>query len=280
MEEHIVKSCVADKHGVDGALIIQHVAYWIRRNLKNNKNIHDGYAWTYNSCFAYKDIFSFWSEDQIYRKLKKLEDAGVIKTGNYNDSKYDRKKWYTIVDEWILELYRIDFAKLRNEDCENAEPIANYKTQTSKPDLKNIKKEKEGHVKRVYDNYPTKCVITNRTLGKSSKDKDKIERLLKKHTVDELIEIQELYTKSCKRDNVYMKNYSTFLNNLPDKEQYKQEEKKEKVFDSVEYRKKLKEESERNAKARESDDDTRTSEEIMADMKKCLMEQNKRKYGA
>lgn len=84
----------------------------------------------------------------------------------------------------------------------------------------------------LYKLYPTKCPKRNASLGKSSKDKTKLVKLMKcKDTPYEMIkftikaEIEEKYGKQ------YMSNFSTFLNNLPDYGYTKEdvEEKKENI---------------------------------------------------
>jgi hypothetical protein len=69
-------------------------------------------------------------------------------------------------------------------------------------------------VDEMYDLYPAKCPKRNASTGKSHKDKDRIKRLLKIYTQDEIEKVI--------RDEVdnnfgvnYMKNFSTFLNNFP-----------------------------------------------------------------
>ena len=71
-------------------------------------------------------------------------------------------------------------------------------------------------VDAVYSTYPTRCVVQGRNLGKSSADKKKIARLLKDNSEEKLIKTIERYVEDCKRDKVYMKNFGTFLNNLPE----------------------------------------------------------------
>ena len=71
-------------------------------------------------------------------------------------------------------------------------------------------------VDAVYSAYPTRCVVQGRNLGKSSADKKKIARLLKDNSKEKLIKTIERYVDDCKRDKVYMKNFSTFLSNLPE----------------------------------------------------------------
>ncbi len=71
-------------------------------------------------------------------------------------------------------------------------------------------------VDSVYSAYPTRCVVQGRSLGKSSSDREKIARLLKDNSKEKLIKTIERYVEDCKRDKVYMKNFGTFLNNLPE----------------------------------------------------------------
>ena len=71
-------------------------------------------------------------------------------------------------------------------------------------------------VDAVYSTYPTRCVVQGRHLGKSSADKKKIARLLKDNSKEKLIKTIERYVEDCKRDKVYMKNFSTFLSNPPE----------------------------------------------------------------
>ena len=70
-------------------------------------------------------------------------------------------------------------------------------------------------IDRMYLIYPTRCPKRNASLGKTKKDKDRIRKLLKCYSMDEIErvfkhEIEEKYEKQ------YMQNFSTFLNNFPD----------------------------------------------------------------
>ena len=70
-------------------------------------------------------------------------------------------------------------------------------------------------VEQMYKLYPTRCPVRNTTLGKSHKDKERIKRLLKTYSQEDIErvirhEVDEKYGKS------YMSNFSTFLNNFPD----------------------------------------------------------------
>lgn len=72
-------------------------------------------------------------------------------------------------------------------------------------------------VDKIYKLYPTTCPMRNSPLGKSSKDKERIRRLLKSYSMADIERVvrNEVETKFGK---AYMQNFSTFLNNFPDPE--------------------------------------------------------------
>lgn len=107
---------IANKYGIEEAILIENMAFWINNNLKKNKNIHDGYCWIFNSAAAFSRQFTYMKTSKINRALKNLVNKGVLLSGNYNKVKYDRTKWYTIIDEDIKKIYKIDFNK---EICKN-----------------------------------------------------------------------------------------------------------------------------------------------------------------
>lgn len=54
---------------------------------------------------AFAELFPFWTEKQIRRMIRKLEDCGALLVGNYNDLPFDRTQWYALSDE-INEVYQ------------------------------------------------------------------------------------------------------------------------------------------------------------------------------
>ena len=58
-------SAVAEKFGVDGAVFIARMQYWIEKNAANDRHFHAGRYWTYNSLRALEKLFPFWSRRQI-----------------------------------------------------------------------------------------------------------------------------------------------------------------------------------------------------------------------
>lgn len=153
--QHSFDINVAQKYGIAEAIILNHFAFWISKNKANNQNYHDGRYWTYNSIKAFSKLFPYLTENQLRRTLEKLKSEGLIITGNYNDSPYDRKLWYALTDkamellmvdlkptneigenaEMICEKSQSHLAKNTNEIGENARPIADIKPDI-KPDSK------------------------------------------------------------------------------------------------------------------------------------------------
>ena len=106
---------MARLYGVDEAIMIWNLQYWIEHNRANGMHLHDGRYWTWNSVEAFTEIFPFWSRGQIRRILKSLEDKGVLLTGNYNQSSYDRKTWYAFTDRFL----QMHLSKSANGCAEN-----------------------------------------------------------------------------------------------------------------------------------------------------------------
>lgn len=97
---------MARKYGLDEAIILHNLAYWVKKNTIDGRNIHDGRAWTYNSQHAFSEWFPWWSRRQVQRILNSLEEKGAIQKGIYNAKPMDRTMWYTVGDD-VLEHYGI-----------------------------------------------------------------------------------------------------------------------------------------------------------------------------
>lgn len=115
---------IAMELGVEAAILYANIEFWVDKNRANGKNFHDGYYWTYNSTKAFAEQFPYWSSAKIRRALEKLEDAGYIKTGNYNKVAYDRTKWYTCT----LQNEQMHFTKMKNGNDEIVKPIPDINT--------------------------------------------------------------------------------------------------------------------------------------------------------
>ena len=123
--KHIFDVDIALRYGVNAAVLLENIGYWIKRNEANGTNFYDGAYWTFNSRRAYKLLFPYMSERQIDTAFKKLIDDGVLKTGNYNKLAYDRTLWYALTKkgECILHFDGMESREMCNGFEQNVEPI-------------------------------------------------------------------------------------------------------------------------------------------------------------
>lgn len=92
-----VLSELAQVVGLNEAIVLQEVYYWCKVNKRENRPIHDGYYWVYNSYEEWTDRhFPWWHKDTVRGIFTRLEKNGLLISGNYNKSKMDRTKWYRI----------------------------------------------------------------------------------------------------------------------------------------------------------------------------------------
>lgn len=89
----------AREYGLDEAVMIANLQFWILFNRANCKNRFDGRTWTYGSVSSFADLFPFWTANQIRRIIDSLIEKEVIVAGNYNANQYDRTLWYAFRDE-------------------------------------------------------------------------------------------------------------------------------------------------------------------------------------
>lgn len=127
MSRHSFDPDVAAKVGLNAAVIYQNILWWAEKNAANGKHHHDGLWWTYNSISAFSDLFPYLTAKQIRTALDKLEQEGLIASGCFNKSSYDRTKWYAPT----CPIGNSDLPKKANEVAQNGKPIPD-----SKPDAK------------------------------------------------------------------------------------------------------------------------------------------------
>lgn len=133
MSAHNFDPNIAALVGCNAAVIYQNLFYWAEKNAANDRHFYDGRWWTYNSIQAFGDLFPYLTGKQIRTALDKLESSGLIVSGCYNKSNYDRTKWYSPI---CLEA-QTHLPKKANEVAQKGEPIPDINTN-NKPDINKI----------------------------------------------------------------------------------------------------------------------------------------------
>jgi hypothetical protein len=96
---------LAVKLGVNEAIVLQQINYWIEANKKAGRNFEEGRYWTYNSIKEWHEQLPFLAEKTIKRAIDNLKNKDILITDNFNKAKFDRTLWYTIDFEKLEDLF-------------------------------------------------------------------------------------------------------------------------------------------------------------------------------
>lgn len=162
MNSHYFDVDIATTYGVPVAIVLNHIAFWIRKNHANNKHYHDGRFWTYNSIKAFQALFPYWTFKQMRTVLDKLKESGLIMTGNYNATSYDQTIWYAFTDEGLKVMGLEKLTQLSTDTpdaiCPNGQikspERANQIAEKGKP-IPDNKPDNKNHIK-AYNNIVKK----------------------------------------------------------------------------------------------------------------------------
>ena len=194
---------MAKLFGIDEAIFVHNVVYWIKKNEANGKNIFDGKAWTYNSSKALTELFPFWTDRQIQRVIKNCRDKGLIETKQLSENKRDRTLYYTVT-ETVKCIYAnggMVEPKRVNGFTQTRKCIYSTDSNTNnKPD-----RESETHLKITYVMGEFQNV--NLTL----EELDKLKSRWSAEQVESMIENLSIYLENNPKKK-YNSHYATLLN--------------------------------------------------------------------
>jgi hypothetical protein len=163
-------SKIAEIFGVNEAVFIQNIFFWINHNAYNKKHCYEGKFWTYNTKEAFVKHFPFWTYSQVKTIIKKLVQNDVLYIGNFNENSWDKTSWYTLNEEVINflkndentsknalakisqsngEISPIEWLKIANRMAKNSQSIIGT---DNKPDNKT---QIEGALAFFENNFPS-----------------------------------------------------------------------------------------------------------------------------
>ncbi len=94
--EHSFNIALAKEVGIEKAILLKNIHWWVLKNAKNGVNYRKGKFWTYSSSAALGELFPYMAPASIRRWLKELETDEWIITGKFNRRANDNTKWYTL----------------------------------------------------------------------------------------------------------------------------------------------------------------------------------------
>ena len=95
-EPMVVQPSLAKLLGINQAIILQQMHYWLKINQKKGSPQIDGYYWTYNTYQEWANQFQWLSAESIKRFILDLENKGVVISRQFKRAEWDRTKSYTI----------------------------------------------------------------------------------------------------------------------------------------------------------------------------------------
>ena len=119
---------VAEEYGIEKAILLENFYFWIIKNRANNKNLHNGRYYTYNTAEAFEKLFPYMKARRIAQLLREMEhEDGLLISGQFNN--YDRTKSYTLTDIAmsyfeVAIIQKLDNGRYKNSTMENQENVS------------------------------------------------------------------------------------------------------------------------------------------------------------
>ena len=131
MKKHSFSVEFAERFGIVEALLLDYFFFWISNSQKKKEKdkYHAGRYWVYGSVRKIAEAHPYLSRAKVHIALKKLEEAGAIKTDAFNKMCWDKTTWYTLTDEF-LDLFRFETGGVskRNRVSQNETGVSQNET--------------------------------------------------------------------------------------------------------------------------------------------------------
>ena len=186
--EHKFNVELAKIYGIEEAILIDNIFFWIKKNVANGRHFHDGRFWTYNTAKAYSLLFPYMNETKIYRVINHLCNVDLIQKGKYNEDKSVHTHWYAFTNNGLKILLKlgydvaglsdtfqnddIDFANLQKGTCKNANSILINNTDINTDSKVKEEDTKVSPKKEQKDDIFEKCWLAYKRKGSKKKAKE------------------------------------------------------------------------------------------------------------
>ncbi|WP_104694789.1 hypothetical protein [Helicobacter equorum] len=193
MQFHSFNVNVAKKVGVNKAILLQYIEFWVDKNKANKVLIHEGKAWVYHTASGFEEIFSYMKANTIAKYLVELEKEGYLHSSQNIEkgkNRNNRVKYYTLGDAYFSITEKE--AQNQNECAKNQNEPAQNQNECAKN-------------QNVYNDIS----LENNNISKSEVTKE-----LDKQELDK----QTLYRYSDKIDDFFAKTWEIYPRKVGKKE--------------------------------------------------------------
>ena len=207
MQFHSFNVNVAKKVGVNKAILLQYIEFWVDKNKANKVLIYEGKAWVYHTASGFEEIFSYMKANTIAKYLVELEKERYLHSSQNIEkgkNRNNRVKYYTLGDAYFSITEQE--AKNQNECAKNQNECAKNQNECAKNQNECAKNQNEcAKNQNVYNDIS----LENNNISKSEVTKE-----LDKQELDN----QTLYRYSDKIDDFFAKTWEIYPRKVGKKE--------------------------------------------------------------
>ena len=216
MANHSFNITLADRYGIEGSILIEHLYWWIHKNECEEEETmtKNGRVWCYSSAKGFNRYIPYMTPKKIWRELKRLEERGVLITGNFNTKPTNQTLWYSFSDEFQKEMVSLgyDFPKMENAISKNGKSnnIINNNNLIENNIIENKKRLSNDNQKMPDELFISFWEKYGYKRGK--KDAVAAWKKLSKQDKEEAIEAISVYKEDCRICERQMRQPSVYLN--------------------------------------------------------------------
>ena len=219
MQFHSFNVNVAKKVGVNKAILLQYIEFWVDKNKANKVLIYEGKAWVYHTASGFEEIFSYMKANTIAKYLVELEKERYLHSSQNIEkgkNRNNRVKYYTLGDAYfsITEQEaknQNECAKNQNECAKNQNVYNDISLENNNISKSEVTKELDKqeldnqtlyrYSDKIDDFFAKTWEIYPRKVGKKEA-KEKFKRKITTHDIF----VQLLNSIRWHKENVWVKN--------------------------------------------------------------------------
>lgn len=92
---HSFNVAIAEEHGIEIALFLNHFSFWYTKAKGNAQNHHKNKVWVRMKASQIQEVYPYFTLRQVRYTIDKMVDLGLLLQDQFNTKNSDRTKWYT-----------------------------------------------------------------------------------------------------------------------------------------------------------------------------------------
>lgn len=153
MALHYFDVDVAQRCGVNAAILLSDIQYWCERSKGDPAHLREGRVWMWSSVRDFRERHPYLTARQIRYALEQLTAAEVVITAQYSDRALDRTIWYSPVDLTPVANAFDNSGKCIGQQCQmQMTPVANAFDKSGVPTTIHYRETLENTIETNRDN--------------------------------------------------------------------------------------------------------------------------------